>query len=116
MNDLKEIGLAAAVAVIILREVFKFLGPYLARWRNGNGKKPDNPGNPGNGVLAQVTQVHTKVDKALTFCRQIHEMHDRVDQDGVPLWYVPRSLEASIRELKGSVDRLTAVVERRQSP
>ena len=37
-QDITQLGIGAVIAILILREVFKFLGRYLNRKRNGNGK------------------------------------------------------------------------------
>lgn len=36
-------------------------------------------------------------------------IHDRMDEDGVPVWYVRKSLEAAIEKLATNIDRQTEV-------
>ncbi len=45
-----------------------------------------------NDVRFAVSKVKEKVD-------DLHDWHDKRDADGVPLWYVRRSLEDSIKDL-----------------
>jgi len=33
-----------------------------------------------------------KIDKIERYCEWLKEVHNKTDQDGVPLWYVPREL------------------------
>lgn len=47
----------------------------------------------------------------MAMTRQLHKMHDKCDEDGVPVWYVRRSLEQAIGRLADNVDKQTAVFQ-----
>lgn len=46
--------------------------------------------------------------KAFEQIRELHEWHDRRDSDGVPVWYVRKSLEEIIRQ---NADAATALMQ-----
>jgi len=41
--------------------------------------------------------------------RRLDELHAKTDEDGVPVWYVRRSLEGAINKLSENIDKQTAV-------
>ncbi len=53
-----------------------------------------------------VQSVASKLDKFPQVVDQVaglYRMHDKTDDDGVPVWYVRQSLEAAIRGLKDNI-------------
>ena len=46
-------------------------------------------------AIEELTQVMKDEAKSqsetLEICRRVYDMHNHMDDDGVPLWYVPRS-------------------------
>lgn len=85
--ELISVGVGGTVAYIILREVFTFLN----RRRNGfNGKCM-------KVLIAQV--------------RELHEWHDRRDAEGVPVWYVRKSLEDAVGKLADNIGTQTQVLQ-----
>ena len=83
-----ELGVGLIAALMVIREVLNFLD-----------KKRGNP-DDGDAVMSEhvsdvkgsVTAIKDKVD-------DLYEWHNKTDADGVPLWYVRRSLEQSIKDL-----------------
>ncbi len=45
-------------------------------------------------------------------CRDLHEWHNKEDDDGVKIWYVRRSLEEAITKLSESIDLQTTLLTR----
>ena len=88
MDDMAQIGAAGLLVLIILREVFAFL-----KTRNGVTK----------------SQHLDKMSKQLD---ELHQWHNVVDDDGVKVWYVRRSLEQAIVRFAGAVEKQTIVLER----
>jgi hypothetical protein len=63
-----------------------------------------------NTLLSQMTNLESLVSgikvRSVNIARQTEDLwkwHNQKDEDGVPVWYVRRSLERSIRELSESV-------------
>ena len=73
---MEDAGITAGlVAVAIsLVELVEFMVAKLAA-KNGNGAP---------SMLHKIDKIQGVVDR-------IFEMHDQLDEDGTPLWYVPRS-------------------------
>lgn len=74
--------------LMVIREVLGF----LEKKKNGSGGHNFIMNEHVNDVKGAVSAIKDKVD-------DLHDWHNKTDPDGVPLWYVRRSLEESIREL-----------------
>ena len=59
--------------------------------------------------IAKVTDDLNKVDDNVVWLR---EVHDRRDEDGIPLWYNKRSLETKLVTVADSVDNACRRMER----
>lgn len=87
-----QIGVGGIFAKLILREVFAFLN----RYRGGRG------GSQKENIERRIGGVHErmwKVDK-------LYDWHNARDEEGVPVWYVRKSLEQAIKNLSASIDVL----------
>ena len=85
---LLELGVGFIAAIMVIREVLGF----LEKRKNGGGGQSLIMNEHVNDVRGAVSVIKDKVD-------DLHEWHNKTDADGIPLWYVRRSLEESIREL-----------------
>lgn len=85
---LLELGVGFIAAIMVIREVLGF----LEKRKNGGGGQSFIMNEHVNDVRGAVSAIKDKVD-------DLHEWHNKTDADGIPLWYVRRSLEESIREL-----------------
>ena len=56
---------------------------------------------PSKSVLTPTEQAHLQ---------RLFEMHNKTDADGVPIWYVRRSLEDAIKELTTSISQQTSLL------
>ncbi len=88
------VGLIAAILVI--REVLGFL----------DKKKFHNGDSHGHGAVMNehVNDVRFALNKVKDKVNDLHDWHDKRDSDGVPLWYVRRSLEDVIKDLGGKIE------------
>lgn len=82
-----ELGVGLIAALMVIREVLNFLDK-----KKGSPDEGSLIGEHVSDVKGSVTAIKDKVD-------DLHEWHNKTDADGVPLWYVRRSLEESIRAL-----------------
>lgn len=76
---------AIVVALVAVIEGLLALIRHILHKRNGNG--------------GHIHHIKNRVDS-------LYEMHNKHDQDGIPIWYVPRS---SVETQKEIVDRLYVV-------
>jgi len=86
---LLQLGVGGIFAILVLKEVFGFLGKY----KGGNHKA---------NIERRIGGVHErmwKVDK-------LYDWHNAQDEEGVPIWYVRKSLEQAIKNLSSSIDVL----------
>lgn len=83
-----ELGVGLIAAIMVIREVLNFLD----KKRGGEGGHDPLIGEHVSDVKGSVTSIKDKVD-------DLYEWHNKTDADGVPLWYVRRSLEESIKAL-----------------
>jgi hypothetical protein len=102
---LTQLGVGGIFALLIIREVLGFLSKRKERG-NGNGN--------GNGKPAMTAAVQSDLFQLL---REINEgtkelvrLHDVKDEDGVPVWYVRKSLERQIEQLVTGVAQLTSAI------
>jgi len=87
-GKLLELGVGFIAALMVIREVLGF----LEKKKNGSGGHNFIMNEHVNDVKGTVSAIKDKVD-------DLHEWHNKTDADGIPLWYVRRSLEESIRDL-----------------
>jgi len=76
VDGIEQLTLGGVVAVLVIREVLDFLRDHR------NNKKNDKP----DGEMHQ----------------QLHDLwawHDVRDEDGIPVWYMRRSLETALTSL-----------------
>ena len=90
---LKEFGLSGAVLILIIKGVFDYLKTR---------KKTDEP---------DLKEVLEKIESVLLVCEETFKMHNVKDSDGVPVWYVRRSMETLLKELVQAVNDLSKNVE-----
>jgi len=98
------IGVVIGACMLVIKLVDFMLGKYgNGRARNGNGH---------DRAFAEVAQRLAGVDmqKLVTQTDTMFMMHAKTDADGVPVWYVRRSLENVIHELANSVNGNTQLI------
>ena len=83
-----ELGVGLIAALMVIREVLNFLDKKRGGSDDGDAVMSEHVSD----VKGSVTAIKDKVD-------DLYEWHNKTDADGVPLWYVRRSLEQSIKDL-----------------
>jgi len=83
-----QLGAGGVFAIFILKEVFNFLKTM---------KKPVSEDD-------QLQRIEDMVKK-------MHDLHNVVDEDGVPVWYVRKSMEASLTSLDKTITRLSSIMD-----
>jgi len=84
---LMQLGVGGIFTVLVLREVFA----YLQRKEGKNGEPPGSQ------------KWKWKIDK-------LYDWHNALDDEGVPIWYVRKSLEEAIKTLTSSINTLHASI------
>lgn len=88
---LVELGVGLIAAIMVIREVLGFLDKR--KYTNGNSLEHGAVMNEHvNDVRIAISKVKDKVD-------DLHDWHNKTDEDGVFNWYVKRSLEDAIKDL-----------------
>ena len=95
-SDFTQLGMAAVVVLLILREVFTFL--KVVKY----GKNKD-PVTLPNNFLAKIDKMAEQINEA-------DRLHSVFDADGRPVWYVKQSLETAIWKLSESITNQNAVL------
>ena len=97
MEQWPEVTTGGVLALLIIREVLGFL------------KTKSGPNGPnGNGVVSlQVKELRTMAEQI----QKLYDWHDQRDEDGVPIWYVRKSLERHIGQLTETLRTLTQEIK-----
>lgn len=93
-SRIAEVSAAGLLAVVILREVFRFL-------KEKDSKKP-------NGFW-QRWEKEFKVMVEQT--RKMYEMHNVFDEDHVPVWHMRKSMIKAIEAMKDESKKHTLILE-----
>ncbi len=56
---------------------------------------------------AAIPRIEKVLGEVLTLTKELHDWHDQRDADGVPVWYVRKSLETTIGDLTKAVSELS---------
>lgn len=101
-----DAGIIVIGVILILREVFGF----IAKRKNGARHRVCDDCVEGIKAIAKQTD-------------DLYRWHDVRDNEGVPIWYVRKSLEKAINKLADNVEKQTVAIreqntllERNQRP
>jgi len=83
MDDIQSLGVGGIFLILIMRQVLDFLS------KQQKGKRCEG---------------FAKDDREML--RELHDWHDQRGDDGVPVWYVRKSLEACIHELSDTIGKM----------
>lgn len=89
VSDYTDLGVGGILIVLVLREVFGF----VSRRHNGRRDSRDHEWR-----------------KVYDWTRELHEMHSVKDSDGIPIWYVRKSLTDSLDRIARKIDEQTTVM------
>ena len=62
-------------------------------------------------INAKLTKVEEKMDNLIEQSDEMHEWHNKSDQDGVKIWYVRQSLENALRDNAKAVEAIAKNIE-----
>lgn len=96
-SDMAILGGLLMVVVSLVRVVERLVDNLLSR-RNGVKKSSSAPPPPGK-PCGLTTQEHAALIR-------LDELHAKTDEDGTPLWYVPRSLGRTLEETCKNLDKV----------
>ncbi len=94
--EVMDLGVGATFSLIIIKMVFDFV---KGRKRNGDD---------GYKEIEKIKAVSYDIKNKLD---DLHEWHNVRDNDGVPIWYVRRSLEEAINKLADNIAMQTQLFQ-----
>jgi len=118
-SSMTSYTLEAAVALLIIKEVFVF----IKWWKTG--ERVEHHSNEHNILKEKVDKTKEIVERISTFFdkfittiddikyqnNEMYEWHNKNDAEGVKIWYVRRSLETAIEKLTESIAIQTNVLK-----
>lgn len=93
MDDITSLGFGVAISFLVIKELFVIVK-----------KQMDNRDPAG-----AVSRYETKA--AIKQIDQLWHWHNKTDQDGVPVWYVRKSLEDVIYKLSENIENQNKLME-----
>jgi len=90
-----QLGVGGIFAVLVIQMVLNFIKPMMPNIFGVNAQ---------DEATKEITKILYEI-RHLT--KELHTWHDRRDEDGVPVWYIRRSLEDSIEKLAEAVTALS---------
>jgi len=96
--DLASLGAGAAVAVALLTTVFAF----LLKWQQNKMNNNSNKSNLCKFPSAEFKDVYE-------WTKEMHRLHDKTDEDGVPVWYVSRAHLTALQEIQKTLAALQMI-------
>ena len=86
------------IAFYIIKEVLSFASAQLTVYREKrNGGETSSA--PGRSHRAEIEEIHSRVQNTERMTKDLFDMHDVKDRDGVYIWYVRPSFAEAITEL-----------------
>ena len=88
-----------------------FISKVLFDWikGNGNGKKKN-----GNGYWNIPSECRQKLDSIQDEVGWLKEVHNKTDENGMPIWYVPRDLLDSCKKTAESTRETVVLLQENQ--
>lgn len=101
MEELTGIGLVLALFVFGVREFFGWLSKKNLQNTDGRIKALED----------EVAKTNKSIEQIKKQTEDLHEWHDKSDQDGVKIWYVRKSLEDALKDHAEAVATLAKNAE-----
>jgi len=99
--DLASLGAGGGVVFIILTTVFGF----LLKWqKNKYDNTPSTKMVPKTISSSEFKEVHN-------WTRDLYNWHNRMDEDGIPVWYVSRAHLTALQEIQKTLAALQMISE-----
>ena len=98
-------------------QVVKIIHAY---WKTGRLKLQEQKVEEEKGqwkkimeeVLAELKIRNARADKIYDKVQWLYEAHHKFDEDGVPIWYVRKSLETAIEKLAENIGQQTQIMSK----
>ena len=123
-----QIGMGGVLALLVIREFSSLLKYFLDKKSISGGSRTEEGGNNSyknpmcaecrrkieetHNMMKEVSERKVKIEDVHTWTRELYEMHNHKDSDGVYVWYVKRSFEEAMDELAEAVNKQTSLLER----
>ena len=104
-----DIGVAFAVVLLILKEVFGFIQKVLAQRKNGTSSAIE-AGVPPQMAAYLKDMEREFLEPVRRHVAELHNWHNVTDSDGVRVWYVRPSLVVSIERLSVNIAAQTEIL------
>lgn len=107
MAGMTEIAGIVAITMATIQGLFKLVEHYVSDKDSGKIDKVHE------SLIRLEEKFEQKdvclTDKQASQLNELHALHSRVDSNGTPLWYVPRSWADTQRELADKLQKITEV-------
>ena len=90
--DLTQLGGAGLLVLILLREIFGFL--------------------KNKGVRNGYEEHQDKISQIYEWQKDLYRMHNVYDDDGVPKWYVKKSVESALESIAECLSMQTELLKK----
>lgn len=97
------IGGVVAV-VFIFREITAFVKPWIDRKAGGVEQEPS--------ARTRCVPDDVNLRRMAAQIEDLHEWHDKTDEDGAPVWYVRSSMTRIVEKLADNQTQMAKVLER----
>jgi len=85
-----------ALSMILVRIIERLLDIVIKRRTNGK-----------HSLIPQPVDHNSLTPEEHAALMRLDELHSKTDGDGIPLWYVPRSMLESLKEMTEIQDRIS---------
>jgi len=93
-----QIGVYGIFALMLIKALTEML--KAAKSKNGNGSKTPEAPQVCKDIKEMTIETLDKV-------KGLHSMHNKTDSDGLPVWYMPRSMVKAQQEIAKTQEQTT---------
>lgn len=81
-----------------------------AAYERSKAAKKDPPTPAAGDVVGTVRELKRQVEGQEKLLRDLHEWHDKTNEDGIRVWYVSREHNRSLREISKAMTQQSKVM------
>jgi len=104
MLDVASLGAGAVVALLILSTVFAFLLKWQKTKYQTQLQQPDKS-------KSNLSLSPDDLKKMFNWTQEMYLWHNKMDEDGVPVWYVSRAHLRALQEIQKTLAALQMISE-----
>ena len=118
MHQIVEIGGTSGIVIVAVVLILREVRAIIDSKKNG---RPDTKKATSTidkalieamkDIVAQIKSLAELLNKIGIKIHDLHDWHNKEDDEGVKVWYVRKSLETAIEKLSDNIEKLTRVVE-----